>query len=79
MLAVTRGRGRTGQWRCALSEQSQRPGGGEHARQPDQAEGEREGVKQHPAPKEIGPTPGQAEGDRETVDAALREQEQKGS
>lgn len=62
-----------------MSEQDRQPAGGEHAGQPDQAEGEREGERQHPAPKEIGPTPSQAEGDRETVDAAIREHERKGS
>ena len=51
----------------------------EPGRQPDQAEGERAGDTEHPAPSEARRTPGQAEGDRETVDAAIREHERKQS
>ena len=58
-------------------DQGRAPAGQESARQPDQAEGEREGAPQHPAPEEAGPTPDQAEGDPETVDAAIREHEQR--
>ncbi len=58
-------------------DQERAPSERESTRQPDQAEGEREGEPRHPAPEEAGPTPSQAEGDPETVDASISEHEQR--